>query len=85
VLFSSVARQYGREAIGMILSGMGRDGALGLKEMRAAGGFTIAQTGESCVVFGMPKAAIDSGSVQAVLSPEAIPGELLRQLGVQQC
>ena len=83
-LFSSVAREYGPGSIGVILSGMGRDGALGIREIRDAGGFTIAQDEKSCVVFGMPKVAIELGGVQEVLPPESIPAEVLRQLSAQE-
>ena len=68
VMFKSVAKAAGRNAIGVILTGMGRDGAQGLLEMRQAGAFTIAQDEASCVVFGMPKAAIDIDAVDEVVS-----------------
>ncbi len=67
VLFRSVANSLGSHAIGVILTGMGDDGARGLKEMRDAGSFTIAQNEESCVVFGMPRVAIAMGGAQKVL------------------
>ncbi|MEO5379145.1 MAG: chemotaxis-specific protein-glutamate methyltransferase CheB [Magnetococcus sp. DMHC-6] len=67
VTFHSVARYYGTEAVGILLTGMGSDGALGLKNIREAGGWTIAQDEASCVVFGMPKQAIDLGAAQLVL------------------
>ncbi len=63
VLFESVARAAGRDAIGVILTGMGRDGADGLLAMRKAGAMTIGQDEQSCVVYGMPKAAYDIGAV----------------------
>ena len=85
ILFSSVAREYGSGGIGVILSGMGRDGALGTKEIRDAGGFTIAQDEKSCVVFGMPKVAIELGGVRAVLVPESIPAEILRRVERWRC
>ncbi len=84
LLFSSVAREYGPGSIGVILSGMGRDGALGLKEIHDAGGFTIAQEEKSCIVFGMPKVATELGGVHAVLLPESMPAEILRQVQVQE-
>ena len=68
VLFQSVARTAGRNAVGVILTGMGSDGAKGLRMMRDAGAWTIAQDEESCVVFGMPKEAIDLGAVCEVRS-----------------
>jgi two-component system chemotaxis response regulator CheB len=74
VLFRSVAKAAGRNAIGIIMTGMGDDGAHGLKEMFDTGAQTIAQDEESCVVFGMPKEAIKLGAVRDVLSLTAIPG-----------
>lgn len=67
VLFRSASNAAGKNAIGIILTGMGNDGAAGMLEMRTAGAFTIAQNEESCVVFGMPKEAIANGSVDEVL------------------
>lgn len=64
VLFDSVAKNVGRKAIGIILTGMGGDGAKGLKAMRDAGAKTIGQDEASCVVYGMPKVAYDIGAVQ---------------------
>ncbi|HHO75444.1 MAG TPA: chemotaxis response regulator protein-glutamate methylesterase [Deltaproteobacteria bacterium] len=67
VLFRSAANTLGTNAIGIILTGMGDDGARGLKEMRDAGAYTIAQDEETCVVFGMPKVAIDLGAVDKIM------------------
>jgi two-component system chemotaxis response regulator CheB len=82
VLFHSAAQTYGRRAIGVILTGMGKDGALGLAEMRAANAFTVAQDEASCVVFGMPKAAIDAGGVVQVASLNSIAEIVLRRIGI---
>jgi two-component system chemotaxis response regulator CheB len=68
VLFRSVASEYGRHATGLIMTGMGNDGAEGIGEMMAKGGLSIAQDEESCVVFGMPKAAIDRRYVKRIVS-----------------
>lgn len=76
VLFRSVAEAAGPSAVGVILTGMGSDGASGLLDMRNAGAATIAQDEESCVVFGMPREAITCGAVQAVLPLDAIPAAL---------
>jgi two-component system chemotaxis response regulator CheB len=77
VLFRSVARYAGRNALGVIMTGMGDDGARGLKEMKDAGAATIAQDEESCVVFGMPKEAIRHGGVDRVLPLGKIPQALI--------
>jgi len=76
VLFRSVAREFGVNAIAILMTGMGDDGADALGEVRAAGGFTIAQSEESCVVFGMPKAAIDKGFVSRIVPLEALANTL---------
>lgn len=73
VLFRSAAVHAGRNALGVIMTGMGDDGARGLKEMHEAGARTCAQDEESCVVFGMPKEAIRLGGVDQVISLERIP------------
>lgn len=71
-LFRSVARVYGRSAAGVLLTGMGKDGAEELKELRGKGGVTIAQNRESSVVFGMPGEAVRINAAEYVLSPEDI-------------
>lgn len=80
VLFSSCAQQLGREAVGVLLTGMGADGAKGLLEMKQAHAFTIAQDEASCVVFGMPKEAIALGAVETVLPLARIPSALVQKL-----
>lgn len=77
VLFDSVATQAGKNAVGAILTGMGDDGARGLKKMRAAGARTVAQDEATCVVFGMPREAIAHGGAEFVLPLPRIAGELL--------
>lgn len=78
VLFRSVAHTAGKNAIGVIMTGMGVDGAAGLAEMYQAGAHTIAQDEASCVVFGMPKAAIEMGAVERVLPIKEIPDAILQ-------
>lgn len=67
VLFNSIAKTHGRNAIGVILTGMGNDGAQGLKNMRDMGSHTIAQDEKTCVVYGMPKCAVELGAAKHVL------------------
>jgi two-component system chemotaxis response regulator CheB len=73
VLFRSCAKFAGRNAVGVIMTGMGDDGARGMLEMHQAGARTFAQDEESCVVFGMPKEAIKLGAVDRVVSLTEIP------------
>ena len=75
-LFESAAEAYGPAAVGIILTGMGDDGVDGLAAIRRAGGRVIAQNEESCVVYGMPKVAIEQGVVEQVLAPEDIASAL---------
>lgn len=78
VLFRSVARAAGKNATGILLTGMGDDGAAGLLEMKNAGARTITQDEATCVVFGMPKEAIKLGAAQKILPLQNIAGEVLR-------
>lgn len=78
-LFESAADAYGRAALGVLLTGMGRDGAAGLRRLRDAGGLTIAQDEETSVVFGMPQEAIRLGAAEQVLNPEQI-SQLIRSV-----
>ncbi|NYZ14785.1 chemotaxis response regulator protein-glutamate methylesterase [Azospirillum sp. RWY-5-1] len=80
VMFQSVARSAGPAAVGVILSGMGRDGAAGMLAMRQAGAFTIGETEASCVVYGMPRAARDAGAVAVELPLAQIPAEMMRAI-----
>jgi two-component system chemotaxis response regulator CheB len=77
-LFESVARAYGEDAIAIILTGMGRDGVDGLKALKQCGAHIIAQNEESCVVYGMPRVAVEEGLVSAVLDPPAIAAAMCR-------
>jgi two-component system, chemotaxis family, protein-glutamate methylesterase/glutaminase len=80
VLFQSVAKRAGHNAIGVLLTGMGSDGAKGLLEMRRQGAYTIAQDEQSCVVFGMPREAIRLGAAQAIEPLSQIPQAILKSL-----
>jgi two-component system chemotaxis response regulator CheB len=65
---------------GVILTGMGKDGTEGIRHIKAIGGVTIAQDRESCAIYGMPKAAVESGAVDFVASPHDICGRLIKDL-----
>jgi len=80
VLFRSAANTGGRNMVGVILTGMGRDGALGLLELHRAGGYTVAQDEATCVVFGMPREAIAQGAVNEVLPLDEIGPHVLARL-----
>lgn len=80
VLFKSVARYAGANAVGVILTGMGNDGAEGILEMKNSGAPTIAQDEESCVVFGMPKEAIKLGAIDDILPLDHIPAGIVNRL-----
>jgi two-component system chemotaxis response regulator CheB len=83
VLFESVAKYAGPNAVGAILTGMGNDGAAGLLKMRQNGAHTVAQDEKSCVVFGMPKEAIKVGAAEQIASLSDIPSEILKLAGYQ--
>ncbi len=83
VLFNSVARLAGVNAVAAILTGMGRDGAAGLMAIRNAGGRTLSQDQESSVVYGMPMAAWENGASEAALPLEEIPARMLQMLGTR--
>jgi two-component system, chemotaxis family, protein-glutamate methylesterase/glutaminase len=84
VLFRSVAQEFGSQAMGVIMTGMGEDGAEGLGEMKKAGAMTVAQSEESCVVFGMPKAAIERGHAIRVVPLDAMANTLQAQCGADR-
>src|SRR5690606_28517225 len=79
VLFESVARTVGSAALGVILTGMGRDGASGLRAMRDAGAATLGQNEATSVVYGMPKVAHEIGAVERQLPLERIGAEILNR------
>jgi two-component system chemotaxis response regulator CheB len=80
VLFRSAAQAAGKNAVGVILTGMGKDGAAGMLEMRTAGAYNFAQDEASCVVFGMPREAIAVGAAHEVGALQALPGMVLGYL-----
>jgi two-component system, chemotaxis family, protein-glutamate methylesterase/glutaminase len=83
VLFHSVAQEFALTAVGLLMTGMGDDGAEGLGAIKAAGGITLAQSEETCVVSGMPRAAMLKGYVNKVLPLDGIAAYLVRQYGSQ--
>jgi two-component system, chemotaxis family, protein-glutamate methylesterase/glutaminase len=81
--FKSVAQVYGRNAIAILLTGMGKDGAAGMQMIQQAGGLTIAQDQETSVIFGMPKEAIELGAVKHILSLSEITPFVIERLRLQ--
>jgi two-component system chemotaxis response regulator CheB len=81
VLFHSVAQQFGLTAVGLLMTGMGEDGAEGLGALQAAGGMTLAQSEDTCVVSGMPRAAISRGYADKVIPLEGIAAFLVQNFG----
>jgi two-component system chemotaxis response regulator CheB len=77
VLMTSVAKAYGVRAVGVILTGMGSDGVEGLRAIRDAGGRTLAESEESCVIYGMPKAAVEAGVVDLTVPLARMADEIL--------
>jgi two-component system, chemotaxis family, protein-glutamate methylesterase/glutaminase len=84
VLFHSVAQQFGITAVGVLMTGMGEDGAEGLGAIKAAGGMTIAQSEDTCVVSGMPRAAILKGYADKIVPLDALGGFLVTQYGTDR-
>jgi two-component system chemotaxis response regulator CheB len=82
LLFESGCEYYGAQAVGVLLTGMGEDGAVGLAALRKAGSTTIAQDEASCVVYGMPAAAVALGAAEQVLPVREIAGEIRTLLGL---
>jgi two-component system chemotaxis response regulator CheB len=77
ILMASVAAVYGARSLGVVLTGMGTDGVEGLRAIRAAGGRTLAESEETCVIYGMPKAAVEAGVVERAVPLDRMAGEIL--------
>ena len=77
-MFNALAKQYGKQAVGVIMTGMGDDGVDGLVNLHQKGGLTLAQNEASCVVYGMPREAVMRNAIQYVLTPEQIASALLQ-------
>jgi two-component system chemotaxis response regulator CheB len=80
MLFNSAAQCAGRHAVGVLLTGMGRDGAQGMQQMKAAGAVNLAQNEATCVVYGMPRAAVDLGVVDRVVPLDVMPHAIIHAL-----
>jgi two-component system chemotaxis response regulator CheB len=84
VLFHSVAQEFGLTGVGVLMTGMGEDGAAGLGAIKSAGGMTIAQSEESCVVSGMPRAAIAKGYANRIVPLDGLAAYLASQYGSER-
>lgn len=82
VLFRSVAREFGENGAGLLMTGMGSDGAEGIGELKSAGGHTMAQDKESCMIFGMPRVAISKGYIDQVLPLNDMASYLISAVGL---
>jgi len=80
VTFESAARVYGKRCLGVVLTGMGQDGAAGLLEVRRLGGYTIAESAETAVIYGMPRTATEMGAVVEVLPLHRIADHIMEQI-----
>jgi two-component system chemotaxis response regulator CheB len=82
VMMKSVARAGGKNVLGVLLTGMGKDGAQGMSDIRSQGGYTLAQDEASCVVYGMPREAVLMGAVDAIVSLDKMGEALLDKLKI---
>lgn len=78
IMFDGIADMYGGDAVGVIMTGMGKDGVVGLKKMKNYGTYNIAESEETAVVFGMPRVAIEAGVIDKILPLDKIPFEVVR-------
>jgi two-component system, chemotaxis family, protein-glutamate methylesterase/glutaminase len=82
IMLNSIAEAYGKNLLGIIMTGMGKDGLEGIKKLKAAGGYCITQDEETCVVYGMPKAVADAGLSDASISLENIAGFINKSIKI---
>jgi two-component system chemotaxis response regulator CheB len=80
VMMASVAKACGRKSLGVLLTGMGNDGAKGMRAIREAGGRTLAESEETCIIYGMPKSAVDEGVVDKVVPLHRMAAEILKEV-----
>jgi two-component system chemotaxis response regulator CheB len=80
VTMQTAAEIFGSQAIGVLLTGMGRDGAIGMQQIHQAGGYTIAQNEATCTIYGMPRAAVEAGAAHEILAPDDIILALQRRI-----
>jgi two-component system chemotaxis response regulator CheB len=78
MMMSSLAEIFGQKAMGVVLTGMGNDGRSGMLEIKKRGGYTIVESEETAVVFGMPSEVIRANAAEVVLPVSKIPGEIIR-------
>jgi two-component system chemotaxis response regulator CheB len=83
ITMQAAAEVYGPRAIGVLLTGMGRDGAYGLQAIRRSGGHTLAQDEASCAIYGMPRSAVEIGAVEQILPPSQIAMRLMELVAAQ--
>ena len=84
-MFASIGAEFGSTAVGVILTGMGRDGTAGAKRLVACGGSVLAQDEASCAVWGMPRAVVEAGLACAVMPPDKIARRIASRSGEMPC
>ncbi|MDY6964721.1 MAG: CheB methylesterase domain-containing protein [Halobacteriota archaeon] len=84
IAMKSVKQLSQNKVIGIVLTGMGRDGSEGISHIKSIGGITIAEDEKSCVIYSMPKAAVETGDVDEILTPEQIQARLIELVGVKK-
>jgi two-component system chemotaxis response regulator CheB len=80
VLMLSVVESYSGQVLGVILTGLGNDGSKGMKEIKNVGGRTIAESEETCIVYGMPKSVVEAGMADKIVPLDAVAGEIINSV-----